>query len=94
MPIEIWYIIALLVMICITFLFLKRPIYECMLYGYIVMIGLTGEWENVLTYIKKTSTDTLFYAIVAFLVLAKILDMTGAVNKIVAPSTFVRLMTF
>ncbi len=83
MPIEAWYIIALLAVICLTFLLLKRPIYECMFYGYVLMIILTGEYRNFFTYITKTSTDTLFYAIIAFLVLAKILDATHAVDSVV-----------
>lgn len=83
MPIEIWYVIALLGIISFTFLVLKRPIYESMLYGYILMIVLTGEYKNFFTYITKTTTDTLFYAIIAFLVLAKILDFTKAVDSVV-----------
>ena len=84
MPIELWYIVALLAVICVTFLVLKRPIYECMFYGFILMVALTGEWANIWTYVSKTSTDTLFYAIIAFLVLAKILDATHAVDTVVA----------
>lgn len=83
MPIEIWYIAALLAIICVTFLLFKRPIYECMFYGYLLMIVLTGEYGSFFKHITKTSTDTLFYAIIAFLVLAKILDVTGAVDSIV-----------
>lgn len=83
MPIEVWYIIALLAVICFTFLLCKRPIYECMFYGYVLMIILTGEYKNFFTYIEKTSTDTLFYAIIAFLVLAKILDATHAIDTVV-----------
>ncbi len=84
MPVEVLYILVLLAVIVVAFLGLKRPIYECMLYGYIAMIALTGQWSNFFTYIAKTSQDTLFYAIVAFLVLAKILDETKAVDKVVA----------
>ena len=84
MPIEVFYVLALLGVICIAFLLLKRPIYECMFYGYVAMIAVTGQWKNFFVYIGKTTSDTLFYAIVAFLTLAKILDMTGAVDKIVA----------
>ena len=83
MPMEVWYIVALLAIIIVTFLVLKRPIYESMLYGYVFMVILTGEYKNFFVYIGKTSTDTLFYAIIAFLVLAKILDVTGAVDSIV-----------
>lgn len=83
MPIEVWFIAALLAVICVTFLLFKRPIYECMFYGYVLMIILTGEYKNFFTYIGKTSSDTLFYAIIAFLALAKILDATHAVDTVV-----------
>lgn len=83
MPVEVWYIVALLVVIVVTFLLLKRPIYECMFYGYVLMVILTGEYQNFFFYIAKTSKDTLFYAIIAFLVLAKILDATHAIDTVV-----------
>ena len=83
MPIEMLYIAVLIAVICITFLVLKRPIYECMFYGYILMIIMTGHYQNFFKYITKTSTDTLFYAIIAFMVLAKILDATHAINSVV-----------
>ena len=83
MPIEVWYIAALLAVICVTFLLCKRPIYECMFYGYVLMLVLTGEFKHFFTYIGKTSSDTLFYAIIAFLALAKILDATHAVDTVV-----------
>lgn len=83
MPIELLYIAALIAVICITFLVLKRPIYECMFYGYILMIIITGQYQNFFKYITKTSTDTLFYAIIAFMVLAKILDATHAIDSVV-----------
>ncbi len=83
MPVEVWYIAALLAVICVTFLLFKRPIYECMFYGFVLMVVLTGEYTNCFSYIIKTSTDTLFYAIIAFLVLAKVLDATHAIDTVV-----------
>ena len=82
MPLEIWYIVALIAVIGITFLLMKRPIYECMFYGYALMVLLTNQWENFFGYITKTSTDTLFYSIIAFLVLGKILDATHAIDTV------------
>ena len=84
MPVETWYIVGLLAVICFAFLALKRPIYECMFYGYVVMLLCTGEIGNFFTYIFKTSSDTLFYSIIGFLALAKILDATHAVDTVVA----------
>lgn len=83
MPIEVFYIFALLAVIGVTFLLFKRPIYECMFYGYVLMVVLTGEYSNFFKYIVNTSTDTLFYSIIAFLVLAKILDATHAIDTVV-----------
>lgn len=83
MPVEIWYIVMLLALIYITFMKLNRPLYECMLYAYILMVAVTGDWGHFFTYILKTSTDTLFYSIVAFLVLAQILNETNAINHVV-----------
>ena len=83
MPNEIWSVIVLMAVICITFLGLKRPIYECMFYGYIMMVIAMGEYSNFFTYIGKTSKDTLFYSIIGFLVLAKVLDATKAIDSVV-----------
>lgn len=47
------------------------------------MIILTGEYANAWGYVVKTSKDTLFYAIIAFMVLAKILDATHAIDSVV-----------
>jgi len=84
MPIEILYILGLLAVICVTFLLLKRPIYECMFYGYVTMLLCTGRITDFFTFIVDTSKDNLFYSIIAFLVLAKILDATHAVDAVVA----------
>lgn len=80
MPIELIYLAVLLIAIVIVFVPLKRPIYEAMLAGFVVMILVTGEWANTWGYIKQTSTNTLFYAIVAFLVLAQLLDQTKVID--------------
>ena len=80
---EVLYIVALLAIIGITFMLFKRPIYECMFYGYVLMVVLTGEFGDFFTHIFKTSTDTLFFSIICFLVLAKILDATKAIDSIV-----------
>ena len=83
MPVEILFIVALLAIICLTFLVFKRPIYECMFYGYVLMVILTGEYKSFFTHIVTTSKDTLFYSIIGFLVLAKILDATKAIDSVV-----------
>ncbi len=80
MPIELLYLVVLLITICIFFLVLKRPIYEGMLAGYIVMVAMTNQWTHVWEHVYKTSTNTLFYAIVAFMVVAQIFTGTKVID--------------
>ncbi|MGI6180926.1 MAG: TRAP transporter large permease subunit [Agathobaculum sp.] len=80
MPVEITYLVALLVTICVFFIVLKRPIYEGMLAGYIVLVAMTNQWGAIGEHIYKTSTNTLFYAIVAFMVVAQIFTGTKVID--------------
>lgn len=83
MPIEITYLLVLLGVITAVFVLLKRPIYEAMFVGYIVMVAITGQWSNIFKYIVQTSTNTLFYAIVAFLTAAQVFGYTKVIDKVI-----------
>lgn len=80
MPVELLYLVVLLITICIFFVVLKRPIYEGMLAGYIVMVAMTGQWGHIWDHVYSTSTNTLFYAIVAFMVVAQIFTGTKVID--------------
>lgn len=82
-PIEVAYLVILLAAICLVFVVLKRPIYEAMFFAYVVMIAVTGKWTEFFTHIIATSTNTLFYAIVAFLVAAQIFGATKIIDSII-----------
>lgn len=83
MPVELIYLVILLATIVVFFVVLKRPIYEGMLAGYIVMLAVTGEWANAWKHIYATSTNTLFYAIVAFMVAAQVFTGTNVIDALV-----------
>lgn len=83
MPIEITYLLILLGVITAVFVLLKRPIYEAMFVGYIVMIAITGQWSNIFKYVVQTSTNTLFYAIVGFLTAAQVFGYTKVIDKVI-----------
>ena len=82
MPREVVYIIALLIAVVAWFALFKRPIYEAMFVGFIVLLAITGQWGQFIPLILKTSKNTLFFAIFSFLVLAFIFSKTGAVHDI------------
>src|SRR5699024_454238 len=82
-PIELIYLITLLATIIIVFVFFKRPIYEAMFIGYIVMVIVIGKYDKLVEFLIKPSTNTLFYAIVAFLSLAFIFSKTNVLEDII-----------
>ncbi|MEW8973665.1 MAG: TRAP transporter large permease subunit [Tissierellaceae bacterium] len=82
-PIELMYLFVLLISIVVAFILLKRPIYEAMFIGFVVMIFVLGEQKKFFYYLIKPSTNTLFYAIVAFLSLAFIFGQTNVVDVII-----------
>lgn len=82
-PIELLYLFALLITIVVVFVLLKRPIYEAMFIGYVVMILILGKWDKFIYYLIQPSTNTLFYAIVAFMSLAFIFGQTNVVDVII-----------
>jgi TRAP-type C4-dicarboxylate transport system permease large subunit len=83
MPVEVFYLVALLGIITVLFVALKRPIYEAMLVGYIGTVVLTGRYDLFIKDLIRPSGSSLFYAIVAFLMLAHIFGETKVVNKVI-----------
>ena len=83
MPVELIYLIVLLITIIVVFVIYKRPIYEAMFIGFLVMVVALGKFDRLLFYLIKPSTNTLFYAIVAFLTLAFIFAQTNVIKYII-----------
>lgn len=83
MPIEVVYLLVLLAAILLVFVVLKRPIYEAMLAGFVVILIVTGEWPNTIKYLLAPSTNTLFYAIVAFLAAAQVFTETHVIERVI-----------
>lgn len=81
---QVAYLAVLLVIIGVVFVPMKRPIYEAMLIAYIVMLLVTGQWMYAWKYVASASENSLFYAIVCFLVLAHLLEETKVVDACIA----------
>ncbi|MDN4526429.1 TRAP transporter large permease subunit [Fictibacillus fluitans] len=82
-PVPILYLIALLLVITVLFVFLKRPMYEVMTVAFVFIIAISGSFGMFWDALLFPSTSTLFYAIFAFMVVAVIFDSTKVVNSII-----------
>ncbi len=82
-PTEVWYLVILLGFIAVLFVVVKRPVYECIIGGYLLVIVLTGRYDLFWTGLIEPAESTLFYAILSFLLLAQIFGETKVVDKII-----------
>lgn len=77
------HLLTLLITIVVIFVLYKRPIYEAMFVGFLVMVAVLGKYDKFLHYLLKPSTNTLFYSIVSFLALAFIFANTSAISYVI-----------
>lgn len=84
MPIEFLYLAAVFVVAIIGFSVLKRPLYECMLLSFVVLIAITNTWSKMGTYIWDALTTSSLYVIIVFIVSAQLLAKTKVIDDCVA----------
>ena len=72
MPVEILYLAVVFIVAIIGFSVLKRPLYECMLAAFIVLVAVTGTWANIGLYIWEALKESTLYVIFVFTIPAMI----------------------
>lgn len=83
MPNVIIYLLVMLAVICIWFILLRRPIYEGVLISFIVLVTISGTWENVWSYITGALDTSLLFSMVAFVAMSQILSKTKIIDNCV-----------
>ena len=84
MPIEFLYLAAVFVVAIIGFTVLKRPLYECMLAAFFVLILLTNTWSQIGTFILDAITESSLYVIIVFVISASLLAKTTIIDDFIA----------
>lgn len=80
MPTPILFLLILFAFIFIVFIISKRPIYEVMGLGLILILFMTGSWDQLPTFIHNTFSTSLLYVIFAFIAVSEILSETNVIN--------------
>lgn len=65
------------------FLLLKRPLYECMLAAFIVLIAVTGTWSKAFSFMLGAIKESSMYVIIVFIISASLLSGTEVINDFV-----------
>ena len=84
MPIEFLYVAAVFAVALVGFTLLKRPMYECMLAAFIVLVAITGSWMQSWSFIWSAMTDSSLYVIIVFIISASLLAKTTVIDGFIA----------
>lgn len=88
MPSVLLYLAILLGVVIVWFMLIKRPVYEALLLAFLVLLFVTGTWQNVGAYIDEALSTSLLYSMTAFVAMSIILTKTkvidGCINIILA----------
>ena len=84
MPIEFLYLAVVFVVAIIGFTFMKRPLYECMLAAFVVLVALTGTWTSIGAFMWDAITDSSLYVIIVFIISASLLAKTTVIDDFIA----------
>ncbi len=78
------YLGIMLIVICVWFVSFKRPIYEAVLLAFVLLLLITGTWDNTLVYIHEGLSTSLLYSMVAFIAMSILLTKTKIVDSCIA----------
>ena len=82
-PIQIIYLVLLIIFIVILFVGFRRPIYEVMVASFLFIVIISKSFGSLMEALLYPATSSLFYAIFGFMAVAVIFDGTKVVNGII-----------
>ncbi|MBE6807645.1 MAG: TRAP transporter large permease subunit [Ruminococcaceae bacterium] len=83
-PAGVWFLILLLAIILIWFIWVKRPVYEAVGLGFVLLVIISGNFSNIWTYIDGALSTNLLYSMVAFVAMSILLTKTKIVDSCIA----------
>ena len=84
MPIELLYLAIVFAVAIVCFAFLKRPLYECMLISFVVLVAVTGTWSSIGSFIWDAMQESTLYVIFVFIISAHLLSKTSVIDDCIA----------
>lgn len=84
MPIEFLYLGIVFAVAILGFLVFKRPLYECMLAAFIILVAATNTWGSIGVFMWDAITESSLYVIIVFIISATILSKTTVIDDFIA----------
>ena len=83
-PTGIWCLILLLAVIVVWFVLMKRPVYEAVALGFVLLVAINNKWDSLWSYIDGALSTNLIYSMVAFVAMSILLTKTKIVDSCIA----------
>ncbi len=81
MPIALTYLVIMLLVICIWFIALKRPVYEAIFISFVVLVAVSNSLGSIFEYIHEGLSTSLIYSMVAFVAMSQLLTKTKIIDS-------------
>lgn len=83
-PAGIWCLVLLLAVILVWFVLAKRPVYEAVALGFVLLVAINNKWDHIWLYIDNALSTGLIYSMVAFVAMSILLTKTKVVDSCIA----------
>ncbi|MBE6651353.1 MAG: TRAP transporter large permease subunit [Ruminococcaceae bacterium] len=80
MPTSLIYLGIMLLVIIVWFVCMKRPIYEAVFLSFLLLLTITGTWENLPQYFEKAISTSLLYSMLAFVCMSILMTKTKIID--------------
>lgn len=84
MPSVFFYLLILLISVVVWFVVMKRPVYEALLISLLILLTVTGTWDNAMEYLLDAFSTPLLYSMTAFIAMSIILTKTKVIDGSIA----------
>ena len=83
MPSALIYLAIMLAFVTVWFVLFKRPVYEALFLSFILLVAITGTWENIWLYIDGALETGLLYSMIVFVAMSQLLTHTKVIDSCV-----------
>ena len=84
MPSVLWYLVVMLVVVVFWFLVVKRPVYEAVFVAFLVLVTMSGTWDQFLAFVNTGISTNLLYSMTAFVAMSIVLTKTKVIDGCIA----------
>ena len=77
------YLGVMLLVICVWFVVLRRPVYEAVFVSFLLLVAVTGRWAALWGYVLSGLETSLLYSMVVFVAMSLLLSRTKIIDSTV-----------